>query len=54
MLNQGIPGLFMEFFQTAGHNSKLALRRVGFNSHGRARSHVKNNLTHRTVTSFLA
>jgi hypothetical protein len=54
VLNQGITGFFMELLQAACHNPKLALSRVGFDSQGRARSHIKNNLTHKWVTSFLA
>jgi hypothetical protein len=54
MLNQGITGFFMELLQTAGHNPKLPLNRLGLNSPGMAGGHIKNNLAHIRVTACSA
>jgi hypothetical protein len=54
MLNQGIPGFFMELLQIAGHNPKFSLNRLGLNPLGLAGRHIKNNLSHIRVTAFSA
>jgi hypothetical protein len=54
MLNQGIPGFFMELLQAAGHNPQLALYRLGLNPLGMGGGHITNYFSHIHVTAVSA